>query len=121
VARRSRLVGDRLVGGWGTLANDNPAKPPTKTVESYWPYAATLFDYIKRAMPLTAPGSRSDDDVYTVAAYVLAQANIDKDAKSLATVQMPNRDGFIPDHCPGNFAAVARTSHQDLAMTPARK
>lgn len=119
-------LGDRLVGGRGTLVNDNPAKPPTKTVESYWPYATTLFDYIKRAMPLTAPGSLSDDDVYAVAAYVLAQANIVKDdavlnAKSLAAVQMPNRDGFIPDHRPERFPAVARTPHQDLAMTPAKK
>src|SRR5690242_21105814 len=50
-------VGDRLIGGRGTLVNDDPGNAPVKTVESYWPYATTLFDYVKRAMPLTAPGS----------------------------------------------------------------
>ena len=46
---RRRQPNDRLVGGQGTLAGD---KPPVKTVGSYWPYATTLFDYIRRAMPL---------------------------------------------------------------------
>ncbi|MEP6658003.1 MAG: cytochrome c, partial [Betaproteobacteria bacterium] len=60
-------IADRLVGGAGTL---NTAKP-IKTVGSYWPYATTLFDYIRRAMPLNAPQSLSNDDVYAVAGYVL--------------------------------------------------
>src|SRR5437016_9149444 len=55
------IGGDRLIGGRGTLAT----KTPIKTVESYWPFATTLFDYIKRAMPFSAPGSLSDDDVYS--------------------------------------------------------
>ena len=76
-----------------------------KTIESYWPYATTLFDYVKRAMPFNAPGSLSDDEVYAVSAFVLAEANIiDKsavmDASSLPKVQMPNHDGFIPDPRP---------------------
>ena len=69
-------IGDRLIGGRGTLVNSDPAKAPVKTVESYWPYATTLFDYIKRAMPLTAPDSLSDDQVYALCAYILSRANI---------------------------------------------
>jgi mono/diheme cytochrome c family protein len=91
----------RLIGGRGTLTS----RRPIVTVESYWPYATTLFDYTRRAMPFTAPGSLTADDVYAVSAYILAEANIiDKstvlDAQSLPKVQMPNRDGFIPDPRP---------------------
>lgn len=114
-------LGDRLVGGRGTLVNSDPTKAPVKTVESYWPYATTLFDYIKRAMPLTAPGSMSDDDVYAVSAYILSQAKIVGpdtvlDEKSLAAVRMPNRDGFIPDHRPEKFPPVATSPHTTTAM-----
>jgi len=95
------IGGDRLIGGRGTLAT----KTPIKTVESYWPFATTLFDYIKRAMPFSAPGSLSDDDVYSVVAYILSQAKIIQptdtmNATTLATVAMPNRDGFEPDPRP---------------------
>lgn len=92
-------IGDRLVGGRGTL----PASAGThvKTVESYWPYATTVFDYVKRAMPFTTPNSMSDDDVYAVTAYILHKANIvGADAvmnqDSLPKVAMPNRKGFEP-------------------------
>ncbi|WGS18703.1 MULTISPECIES: cytochrome c [unclassified Bradyrhizobium] len=93
--------GDKLIGGRGTLAT----KTPIKTVESYWPYATTLFDYVKRAMPFNAPGSLSDDDVYSVVAYILAQATIinpteTMNATTLPKVVMPNRDGFEPDPRP---------------------
>jgi S-disulfanyl-L-cysteine oxidoreductase SoxD len=91
-------IKDRLVGGQGTLASDNPIK----TVGSFWPYATTLFDYIHRAMPYQAPGSLSVDDYYAVTAYVLSlngilapDGNLDKE--TLPRVRMPNRDGFIPD------------------------
>jgi cytochrome c len=95
------IGGDKLIGGRGTLAT----KTPIKTVESYWPYATTLFDYTKRAMPFNAPGSLSDDDVYSVVAHILAQAKIIKptetmDATTLPKVIMPNRDGFEPDPRP---------------------
>ena len=95
-------IGDRLIGGRGTLVGNSPEKAPVKTVESYWPYATTLFDYIKRAMPLTAPNSLSNPQVYALCAYILARARIVPDdavmdAASLAKVRMPNRDGFIPD------------------------
>jgi S-disulfanyl-L-cysteine oxidoreductase SoxD len=101
-------VGDKLIGGRGTLPGDSPEKAPVKTVESYWPYATTLFDYIKRAMPLTSPGSLTNDQVYAVSAYILSRANIVPtdamlDAKSLASIHMPNRNGFIPDPRPETF------------------
>jgi mono/diheme cytochrome c family protein len=88
----------RLVGGRGTLASRNPVT----TVESYWPYATTLFDYVRRAMPMSAPGSLTADQIYAVSAYILAEGNIIgksavMDAQTLPKVQMPNRDGFIPD------------------------
>jgi len=94
----------RLIGGRGTLKSPNPIL----TVESYWPYATTLFDYIRRAMPFTAPGSLAADEVYGVSAYILAEGNIiDKslmlDAKTLPQIKMPNRDGFIPDPRPESF------------------
>ena len=101
-------IGDKLVGGRGSLVNSDPTKAPVKTVESYWPYATTLFDYIKRSMPFNAPGSLTDDQVYAVSAYILSQAKIigedaTLDARSLAAVRMPNRDGFIPDPRPEKF------------------
>jgi cytochrome c len=91
-------IKDRLVGGQGTLASDMPIK----TVGSFWPYATTLFDYIRRAMPYQAPGSLSDDATYAVAAYILnlngilpADAKLDRE--SLPKIRMPNRGGFVPD------------------------
>lgn len=96
--------GAALIGGRGTLASGKPKK----TVESYWPYASTLFDFTKRAMPFHTPGSMSDNDVYAVTAYILAEGNIiGKDevmnAETLPKVVMPNVDGFIPDPRPDIF------------------
>jgi S-disulfanyl-L-cysteine oxidoreductase SoxD len=73
----------------------------TTTIANYWPYATTLFDYIRRAMPWTAPRSLTDNEVYALTAYILAQnklidANQTIDAQTLPKVQMPNRNGFIP-------------------------
>jgi mono/diheme cytochrome c family protein len=94
-------IGSRLVGGQGTLATPKPVR----TVGSYWPYAATLFDYIRRAMPQNAPESLSSKDVYAVSAYILhlngllpAEAVID--AKALAAIKMPNRNMFVGDSRP---------------------
>ena len=116
-------IGDKLIGGRGTLVNDDPAKAPVKTIESYWPYATTIFDYVKRAMPFTAPDSLSNDQVYAVTAYILSEAKIVPpgtvlDAKTLAAVKMPNRDGFIPDPRPEKFPPVAKTPHQSLVIAP---
>lgn len=95
------IGGDRLIGGRGSLATAQPVK----TVESYWPYATTLFDYVKRAMPFSAPGSLTDDEAYAVVAYILSEAKIIRptdtmNAQTLPKVMMPNRDGFIPDPRP---------------------
>ena len=92
---------DALAGGAGTLAS----KTPLRTVGSYWPYATTLFDYVRRAMPITNPLSLTDDEVYAVSAYVLyLNGIIGEDAvmnaQSLPQVKMPNRDGFISDWPP---------------------
>jgi cytochrome c len=88
---------DQLVGGKGSL---EPEQTPIKTVGSFWPYATTMFDYVRRAMPLTEPKSLKDDEVYAVVAYVLwlngvVGENDTLDAKTLPAVRMPNRDGFI--------------------------
>jgi S-disulfanyl-L-cysteine oxidoreductase SoxD len=87
---------DRLVGGQGTLTQ----LQQVRTIGSFWPYASTVFDYIRRAMPFHAPQSLSNDDVYSLTAYLLAENGIIRknaklDARALARVQMPNRDGFI--------------------------
>ena len=89
---------DQLAGGLGTLTGD---QTPVKTVGSFWPYATTLFDYVRRAMPFNAPRSLSDDEVYAVCAYILQLNGIIGEgtvmnAQTLAKVQMPNRDGFVP-------------------------
>ena len=73
-----------------------------KTIGNYWPYATTVFDYVNRAMPLTAPGSLPADDVYSVVAYLLAENEvIDRatviDARTLPKVRMPARDRFVHD------------------------
>jgi S-disulfanyl-L-cysteine oxidoreductase SoxD len=99
---------DRLVGGAGTIATATPVK----TVGSYWPYATTLFDFIRRAMPFNAPQSLSPNEVYAVSAYVLylnqlVPADAILDATSLPKVAMPNRGNFVSGykadfHMPGN-------------------
>jgi cytochrome c len=88
---------DRLVGGFGTLVGPQAA---VRTVGSYWPYATTLFDYVRRAMPLTEPQSLTANETYAVAAYILNLNGIigEKDvinAKTLPKVKMPNRDNFF--------------------------
>lgn len=91
----------RLIGGIGTLATAEPVK----TVGSYWPYATTLYDYVYRAMPPTAPQSLKPDEVYAVSAWILAQNGIIQedrvmDAATLPKVEMPNRKGFVSDPRP---------------------
>jgi len=87
---------DRLVGGQGTLAS----KAPVRTIGSYWPYATTLFDYVRRAMPYTQSHSLADDEVYAVTAYLLylngiiAETSV-MDADTLPKVRMPNHENFI--------------------------
>jgi S-disulfanyl-L-cysteine oxidoreductase SoxD len=88
-------IANRLVGGGGLNSNN-----PVKTVGSFWPYATTIFDYVKRSMPHNAPQSLTDDQVYSATAYILylnkiIDQNTVMDAKTLPLVKMPNRDGFI--------------------------
>lgn len=111
-------IGDKLIGGRASLVNSDPNKAPVKTVESYWPYATTLFDYVKRAMPLYTPGSLSNDEVYAVSAYILSEAKIvgpdaTLDARTLALVQMPNRNGFVADHRPESFVPFSKAPHSN--------
>jgi cytochrome c len=94
---------DRLVG---RLPNDafpfGRDASAQHTIGNYWPYATTVFDYIRRAMPSDAPGSLKDSEVYALTAYLLylndlipADAIIDR--TSLPKVKMPARDRFVPD------------------------
>jgi S-disulfanyl-L-cysteine oxidoreductase SoxD len=103
-------------GGRGatTTSSGAPAAPPvvsdvkrngiddtTLTIANYWPYATTLFDYIRRSMPWPSPRSLTDDQVYALTAYILAlnkliDPKLVINAQTLAKVQMPNRNGFIP-------------------------
>lgn len=90
-----------LMGGRGTLASDNPVK----TVGSFWPYATTVFDYLRRAQPFGHAQSLSDDETYALTAFVL---NLNElvgyddvvDAGTLVALAMPNRDGFVADDRP---------------------
>jgi cytochrome c len=73
------------------------------TIGNYWPYATTLFDYIRRAMPLSAPGTLSPNDVYAVVAWLLAQNGIIAEAdvmnaETLPRVMMPAHGRFVPDN-----------------------
>lgn len=74
-----------------------------KTIGNYWPYATTIFDYVNRTMPMTAPGSLTANEVYAVAAYILFLNEIIPedavmDAQTLPAVVMPARDRFVPDN-----------------------
>ena len=86
---------DKLVGG----------EKPTKTIGSYWPYATTVFDYVRRTMPFEEPGSLTNDEVYAVTAWLLWKndiipANAVIDRTTLPKIMMPNRDAFIGDPRP---------------------
>jgi S-disulfanyl-L-cysteine oxidoreductase SoxD len=92
---------DVLAGGQGSLTTARPQK----TVGSYWPYATTLWDYIRRAMPFDHPGTMTVDEVYASTAYVLFLNGIVTerdvlDATTLPRVTMPNRNGFVADPRP---------------------
>ena len=89
---------DALVGGFGTIASDRPA---VKTVGSYWPYATTLFDYVRRAMPWNETEVAEQRRALCGIGLYPAPQRRDRaddviDAQSLPKVKMPNRDGFIP-------------------------
>lgn len=84
-----------LVGELGSLSGEYPEK----TVNSFWPYATTLFDYIRRSMPPSAPYSLNSNEIYALCAYILSQdgiikADVELNAVTLPQVTMPNRNGF---------------------------
>ncbi|HEY5624815.1 MAG TPA: cytochrome c [Gammaproteobacteria bacterium] len=90
------LLNDRLAGGHGTLGTE----APRKTVGSYWPYATTIFDYVRRAMPYLTPQTLTDDEVYALTAYLLyindiVDRNAEMNSSTLPAVEMPNRDNFV--------------------------
>ena len=92
---------DRLVGGVGTIFDAKPKK----TVGSYWPYATTLFDFVRRAMPFDAPQSLTPDQVYAVCAYVLylnklVPEDVVLDSQTLPKIEMPNRSHFVSAFTP---------------------
>ncbi len=88
-------IAARLVGGPPKASLDGG-----KTIANYWPYATTLFDFIRRAMPFTQPRSLTDQEVYALCAYLLAANKLigdtdDMNAQTLPQVKMPNRDNFV--------------------------
>jgi cytochrome c len=93
-----------LVGGLPLTNGIDTAK----TVKNFWPYATTLFDFTRRAMPWPRPRTLTNDEVYALTAYILALNKIVGEdavmnADTLPKVRMPNRDGFIvrfPDRMP---------------------
>ena len=90
-----------LAGGEGSLTEARPSK----TVGSFWAHTSTLWDYIHRSMPFTAPQSLEDDEVYAIVAYVLYLNDIVDDdfelnQSNLADIELPNKPNFIPDPRP---------------------
>lgn len=82
------------------LVSDSVSK--TKAIGNYWPYASTIFDYIRRAMPYNSPGSLTDNEVYSLTAYLLNTNRIIKadavlSAQTLPKVVMPAQKLFITD------------------------
>ena len=88
-----------LAGGHGTLASDRP----DKTIGSFWPYASTIFDYIRRSMPFGDAQSLTPDEVYALTAYILNLNEVIKDSnfelneKNFTTIKMPNAATFYDD------------------------
>jgi mono/diheme cytochrome c family protein len=92
---------DQLVGGQGTIDKLDQVR----TVGSYWPYATTIFDYVRRAMPFNTPETLTNDEVYALTAYLLykngiIRENDEMNARTLARVRMPNVSGFIYEYPP---------------------
>jgi len=92
----------RSIGGRAGHHRDAEA---VRTVGSFWPYAPTLFDYIRRAMPQNAPQSLDNNEVYAVSAYILnlnglLPADATLDARTLGAIKMPNRSMFVDDPRP---------------------
>jgi len=106
-AEGSEIYAAQCTSCHGQTGTEGPVMPPVwpneiwpKSAGKYWPYATTLFDYIRRAMPLDAPKSLTNDEAYALAAFILERngiidANTAMTAETLPAVEMPNRDNFI--------------------------
>lgn len=106
-ARGAELYAERCAACHGKTGVEGPIMPPVgpnevwaKPAGRHWPYATTLFDYIRRAMPFDAPKSLVDDEVYSLVAFILERngvigADAVLNAETLPAVVMPNRDNFI--------------------------
>jgi len=108
----SNEVFSPLVGGTtkediqtGHVANLRRSDFPGRTTMMKVATVSTLWDYINRAMPWTAPKSLKPDEVYAVTAYLLSLADVVPDNfvlsdKNIAEVQqrMPNRNGMSTQH-----------------------
>jgi len=93
-------IGPRVVGGIADTETLASLKP-VRSVGGYWPYATTVWDFIRRAMPRDQSGTLTPNEVYALTAFILYKSNIIKedevlDAKTLPQVKMPNRNGFVP-------------------------
>jgi cytochrome c len=125
-----------LMGGRGSLTSEDPHR----TIGSYWPYAPTIFDYVRRSMPMSAPQSLSDDDVYSIVAYLLHLNELlpedgALDAAKLRAIPLTNLDGFLqgdprPDvpvgepcmkDCRKEPARITSDLAEQLGVTPERK
>ena len=99
-----------LVGGKGTLNEDDPVK----TIGSYWPYASTVYDYIRRAMPFGNAQSLSADETYALTAYILYMNEVVNDEKfvlsnkNFASIKLPNEKNFIKDARPDTALVAAK-------------
>ncbi len=102
IDKNPKLIGKDPPAGFA-FANDVKA---TKTIGNYWPYATTLYDYVHRAMPLTAPGSLTPDEIYGVVAFILSENGIAPattviNKTSLPKVKMPAQSHFVTDNRKG--------------------
>ncbi|WP_316758547.1 c-type cytochrome [Pedobacter aquatilis] len=99
-AEGKETAGVKLLGG--ALVSDSLSGRKVKTIGNYWPFATTLFDYIRRAMPYNLPGSLNNEEVYSLSAYLLfankvIKADVVLDAASLPKIIMPARKLFVMD------------------------
>ena len=111
-----------MVGGIGSFKTNTRVLTPG----SMYPYAGVLFDYVRRAMPMNAPQSLTDDESYAVSAYILhlnglMPANGVGDAKTFTALVMPNRDGFISDTRPDVKAERCMSNCPPISSTRGKK
>jgi cytochrome c len=108
-----------LMGGKGTLTSEDPRK----TIGSYWPHASTIFDYVRRTMPFNAPQSLTDDEVYSVVAYLLQMNDLlsedaELDAARLRAIKLPNHDNFLVGDPRPDVAMPAEPCMRDCRKGP---